>query len=61
MKVMLLLVAEVELPENGSETRDAALKRVQTLVEVTDDITFYTPAIGWVTESRGTKSVQVFY
>jgi hypothetical protein len=61
MTVKILLVAEVELPEDALEPEDTALGRVETLARKVDNITFYKPAIGWTTESGGTKSAQVFY
>lgn len=61
MTVKILLVAEVELPEDALEPEDMALGQVETLAGNVDNITFYKPAIGWTTESGATKSAQVFY
>ena len=59
MRVKLLLVAEVEVPDEA-DAESKALSRVQDLVE-SRDIEFYPPAIGRSIETKGSRSVEVFY
>jgi hypothetical protein len=61
MVVKLLLVAEIELPDETPDPESAALIRVDALERSLEGITFWQPAIGATFERSGSKSVQVFY
>ena len=61
MLVKLLLVAEVEVPDNADDPEDAAMERVEELEGKLEDISFWQPAIGGTVDRGGCKSVEVFY
>ncbi len=61
MIVKLLLVAEVQLPDDTRDPESAALSLVEALEQGADNITFWEPAIGATSERMGSKSVEVFY
>jgi len=61
MVVKLLLVAEIELPDETPDPENAALLRIDALEQGSDGITFWQPAIGATFERSGSKSVEVFY
>jgi hypothetical protein len=58
MVVKLLLVAEVEVPDETPNPEDTALTRIDAIDLSSHGITFWQPA---VFQRSGSKSVEVFY
>jgi hypothetical protein len=61
MVVKLLLVAEVDLPDDTTDPENAAMLQVDALEQDSHGITFSQPAIGATFERSGCKSVEVFF
>jgi len=61
MVVKLLLVAEVELPDETQDPESTALLRIDAVEQNSHGFTFWQPAIGATVERSGSKSVEVFY
>lgn len=59
MKIRLLMVAEIEVPDQPEPTQ-AALSQILDLGEQAK-VEFYEPAVGRTLERAGCRCVEVFY